>query len=114
MSYLRKPGPVPGASGAGGPIQPCPFWKDFPALWEYMSSGSYPDGSPRQTSSLTVFIEDGLIKLCLSDRDNSQTAWGASDEFEDALLGLEKALAGGVVQWRRKPAAANPPRPKKG
>jgi len=114
MSYLRK---APSAADAEAQLQDLQadrFWEGYPAIWEYLACGRYPDGSARQRASLTVFVEDGLIKLCLSDRDCERTAWGGSDEMLDALAGLDRALQEGHVQWRRKPPTANPPRPKKG
>lgn len=100
MSYLKKVTGAHDGTVAGGPVLPCSFFENLPAVWEHLTLGQYEDGSPRQRSSLTVFFEDGLIKVCLSDRDQERTAWSSSDELVDAMRGLEQAIVQGTVQWR--------------
>jgi len=72
-----------------------------PAVIEYLTSVQYPDGSPRERSTVSVFVEDGVIKACLSDRDQARTLWRSGSSLEDAILGLEQAIADGTADWRR-------------
>lgn len=79
--------------------------QQFPALLEYMTSLTLPDGSPRRTSTLLVFCEDGCWKACLTDRgltdrDPSASLWRASDTFMGVLSQLDDALRVGVQDWR--------------
>jgi hypothetical protein len=100
MSFLSKrlPGGSP-ASVAGGSISGS--LAGLPAVLEYLQSGMYPDGAPRLRSTLLVLVEDGSVKLCLSDRDQEQSLWRSGSSLEDALLALEATLSGEHQDWRR-------------
>lgn len=103
MSYLRKPTPESALLAAtekpdGGAIQ-----ENYPALWEYLSVAVWDDGTPRQRATLLLMYEDGLIKACLSDRALERVLWVASDDVLDLLSGMERQLADGTAQWRKKP-----------
>jgi len=84
-------------AGAGGQ-----FAKDFPAIWEYVSTDKWDGGAPRELASLILFLEDGRWKICLSDRENSRTGWSSGDTFSEALECLEDALVNERVEWRKK------------
>lgn len=72
-----------------------------PRLWEMLTETSYADGSKRQSSSLTVFCEDGVVKLMLNDRDNGRMAFVTQETFEMALATLEGKLAVEGLEWRK-------------
>ena len=55
-------------------------------------------------STLLLFVEDGLCKLCLSDRDNDMVCFRGARTFLEALEGLERALQAGEAEWRQKRA----------
>lgn len=103
MSYLRKPATAGEVSALSATPDGGDFQVNYPALWEYLAYGQYPDGSARVTATLLVVYEDGLLKLCLNDRAAERSAWASSDEFYDLFEGMNKALAEGTVVWRRKP-----------
>lgn len=94
----------PSGSGGGGGRSAAPLggWlKELtPTLLEYLSETQYDDGSPRQTATLTVFVETGVVKLCLNDRDLGRTAWVTSDSLENAIAAMEGRLADGSADWR--------------
>lgn len=99
MSFLTRI-----VEGAG---QPLPSGRttgvlvDCPAIVEYLSSERYPDGSARERSVLSVFIEDGRVKACLNDRDAGRTLWRSADGIEDCLILLETAIVDGTADWRK-------------
>jgi len=88
LSRAKKANDQPGDPRALDPA----FLSVFPALHEYLTATSYPDGQPRRTASLTMFAEEGLWKACLSDRDTEQSlfvssnVWGALIEELELLL----------------------------
>jgi hypothetical protein len=73
----------------------------LPALLEYLGSAVYPDGAPRMRSTLLVLVEDGAVKVCLSDRDQEQSLWRSGSSLEDALAALEVTLTSEHQDWRR-------------
>lgn len=74
----------------------------YPTVWSYLSDAVYEDGSSRQTSSLVVFVEDGLVKVCLSDRDQERSAFAAGSCLLDALEAINVGLETNAIQWRRQ------------
>jgi len=77
------------------------FGKKHPQLLEYLSLTVYEGGEKRQTSTLTIFVEDGFVKLCLNDRDAARTGWVAETTLEEAMKTLEGKLVSGQVEWRK-------------
>jgi len=76
------------------------FPKKMPCLWEYLSTTTWEDGGDRQTSTVTVFVEEGAFKAALNDRDQQRSLYATAETLEGAFLALEKALSGGTADWR--------------
>jgi len=72
-----------------------------PAVVEYLTASTYPDGSARERSTISIFVEDGVVKACLSDRDQARTLWRSGASVEDAVMALEGAVVDGTADWRR-------------
>lgn len=73
----------------------------FPSIDEHVGTPVWPDGKPRRTSTLTIFCEDGLVKLCLSDRAQQLVAFVTGKSLSEAAEVLELQLAGGTAEWRK-------------
>lgn len=74
--------------------------REHPAIHEYLTVKRFDDGTERQTATLLVFCEGGQFKICLSDRDTSQTLWASGETLTDALEALEASLQSPSPQWR--------------
>lgn len=72
----------------------------YPAIWEYLTLLVWEGGKKRQPSTLSVFVEDGVIKVALNDRDLARSCYVSGASLEDALGALEKALESGEEGWR--------------
>lgn len=75
--------------------------KTCPTLHAFMTL-TEEDGKPRSPSSLVVFTEDGTWKGCLSEKDAGLQLWRTGETLQKLLGALEKALAGGNADWRRR------------
>lgn len=73
----------------------------YPALWEYLTC-QLVDDKGRLTSTLIMSCEDGMVKLCLSDRETNQVLWKSSRTTREAFQALEEALASGNADWRER------------
>jgi hypothetical protein len=105
MSFLQGP-PAGGDGVAPGSLPDDVEWAgQYPALWEYMTAGQFPDGKARQTSTVLLLIEDGVWKACLNDRALARSAWASGDTLERVLVRLEAMLATGAAEWRRRPTS---------
>lgn len=99
VSFLDQHRSTPSKGVQAGPLTG--VLADLPAVREFLTSDRYPDDSPRERSTFTAFCEDGVVKVCLSDRDQGRTLWRTGRGVEDALLMIEAALVDGTADWRR-------------
>lgn len=87
-------GPASAAPAAEGLLASCP------TVWEFMSIGEL-DGKPRQRSTLSLWLQDGLVTVCLNERDMAMCLYAGGESLEAALLALEGKLASPSPDWRR-------------
>ena len=107
VSQFFKKKPVTSAgSNRGVDLTDCLFASRYPALGEYLTLTTCDDGSVRQTSTVLLFQEDGLIKLCINDRDLSRSAFVSGHDLESAFQKLEEGLVTGDLDWRLKKGGA--------
>jgi hypothetical protein len=101
MSYLKREVEVDTRRRLEANVEAKKWAERHPALWEYLTSTKYPDGGARQTSTLLLFVEDGVWKACLKDRDTGRSLWIASGSPTEAMTDLELTLAAGDAEWRK-------------
>jgi len=79
-----------------------------PALVEYLTEREDEEGRARTTSTLLIAAEDGLWKVCLTDRASptgnwDYKAWKSGDSIAAALEALDRDLQANEVEWRKFP-----------
>lgn len=89
-------GTVPAAIGGS----PGVFEKNHPALAEYLTLGEWEPGVVRQTSSLLIFCDEGVVKAMLNDRDGARIAFVAAGGITEVLKAVERGLVGSTLDWR--------------
>ncbi|AXH79190.1 MAG: hypothetical protein [Circular genetic element sp.] len=107
-SFLRRvpPGGPPPASG--GPADPGEWQHSLPALSEFLAATTWADGSSRMPGTLTLFTDDGLWKLCLSDKAQSLVAFCSGSSPLHAFQTAEQGLVAGTLDWRpSQPRSSN-------
>lgn len=72
----------------------------FPTLWDYMTQDRWDDGTPRETSSLLIFAQDGMLKAMLRDRENGQCLWTAGVSVATVMFQLDTALNDPNADWK--------------
>jgi len=72
----------------------------WPAWFEWMTTDVWEDGTARETSTLLVFVEDGLWKCCFSDREASRRLWVSGTTLGGMLGALDASLRTGEGDWR--------------
>jgi len=96
----------PCAPGNGSDV-PCPGLGDeivaprYPFLWEHLTETKWEDGSRREPSSITIFLDQGWLKACLNDKSGGLVAFVSSASFMGLLGALEDGLMEGTLEWRR-------------
>lgn len=98
---VKKPVESSANGGGQGSVTEGMLPKKFPNLLAMLQDSKYDDGSARETSTLLVLAEGGMVKLCLNDRDLGRTAWTTATTLEDALASLESRLAKDQCEWRK-------------
>jgi len=102
------------AAAAGGAAHDAVLSDSYPAVHEFMTSVEGPEGKARQTSTLMVFVEPPLWKICLNERDAGLSLWASGETLDQALQNLEERLTAPVVEWRRRPAEKPPATKRRG
>jgi len=74
---------------------------ELPILHAFLTAEVGDDGEPRNPSTLTVFVEDGLWKAVLHERQLNLNLFMTADGFHAVLAGLEARLASGRAEWRK-------------
>jgi len=72
-----------------------------PLLVEYLTSSRYEDKTPRTTSTLTLFVDAGVLKMALNDRDANASLYVTGEALSDCLEALEKQLNEQKPDWRQ-------------
>lgn len=97
---LQKPANRKVAGSAGELPMDIKAKKDYPLLWDHLSQRKWEDGSPRQTSSVMIFEQDGVLKAMLRDKDAGLCLWVASKSLYGVLAALEAGLSDPEAEWR--------------
>lgn len=83
------------------------FEERWPIVWAYLFQERYEGGGFRQTGTLLVFLDQGRMKVCLSDREGSRSLFRSAETLDGCLDALEACLVDDSADW--KPKKVNPP-----
>jgi len=78
------------------------FEGTYPHLFAQLTVLEWGKGKPRQTSTVTLFTDEGTWKASLNNRDEGLTLFGTGESFDQALAVLEEQLAAPAgPPWRK-------------
>lgn len=98
---MKKPEMAAAAARATTGAFPDASWAGkYPTISQYLADGAWDDGTPRERSALSVFTEDGVVKLALNDKDLARSCYASGLTVEKCLHSMEKGLADGSAVWR--------------
>lgn len=98
---MKRPDAAKPALGTKGLARDKHAMDHYPCLVEFLSDDQWDDGTSRTPGSLTLFIEDGIWKACLNDRDASASMYVTGDNAVACMKSLETRLNGGTAaDWR--------------
>ncbi len=98
--YVKRPTERPTTGDDGATTISSGCLGKLPLLVEHLGTQKYEDGSSRETSTLSVFTEDGGLRVALNDRDNRRSLYVSADSLEGCLKALEAMLADDRAAWR--------------
>jgi hypothetical protein len=77
----------------------------FPTMWEFLSLSQWPDGKPRLTGTILLFVEQGRVKANLNDRDAGVSTFVSGTSFTLCLAAMETGLNEDSLEWRERKEA---------
>ena len=82
-----------------------PSWEDdmrsFPNLAEFLGRVRYTNGDLRETGSVLIFVDDEQLKVMFKEPNEGRVGFCKMESLEELLGGLERALEGQRIDWRR-------------
>jgi hypothetical protein len=77
------------------------LWRLLSRICWHVSSVLEADAkTPRVTGTVSIFYQDGGVKVCIRDRQAGKVAFVWAPSFEEALLKAQAALEVGSLDWR--------------
>lgn len=76
------------------------FQKHYPTLFDYLTQSRWPDGTPRLTSSLLIFTDNGQVKAMLRDKEAGECLWVACPSLWMIFDVFEAKLCDEEADWR--------------
>jgi hypothetical protein len=70
----------------------------------------WEDGANRLPGSLILFVEDGVVKVCVNDRDSGSVAFATVPSLADVLYEVASLLASPTLEWRASKGKSRKPR----
>jgi len=77
------------------------FAQNFPNLYKFLEIRERGDNM-FTSASMSIFVEDGLVKVCLNDRVRERYVFTTSRELAEALRFADRGLGNGNLNWRSK------------
>lgn len=96
--HRRKPGSRIGNSD--GMPEVATFPEDMAAIAEFLTLLEWAPGQKRQPGTLTIFVELGVLKVCLNDKETGEVAFVSGHSWIGLLATLEESLRSQGLEWR--------------
>lgn len=100
MSLLKRGDQRRVGGASGSLIEPDALSSAYPVLWSHLTQIAWEDGQVRETSSLLVFLQDGMLKGMIRDREAGLCLWQAAGSLVGLLEALEAGLCDPQAEWR--------------
>lgn len=100
MAFPTVPVPAAGSATSSSSALDAGLFKQYPELWDFLTTSILPDGTPRVTGRLSVCFESGVLKLSLTDDHTRQYASLSGRAMDDLLVEVELRLSDGSLPWR--------------
>jgi len=98
---MKKPAVSPTGATNTGPITDPIFAKRCPGLFAYLTDDMWEDGTERETSTMLIFQDGGVLKGWLNDRALGRSLWVAGATLQGVLDALNEAVSDDKVAWKR-------------
>jgi hypothetical protein len=100
--YTRRRSSNGAVPASNGTTTPDSMQLQYPALVEELTLTEWAPDENRVTSTLLLFVEDGLWKACLHDRDSQKSCFVSGLSLSGLLASVEQGLREDDLDWRSK------------
>lgn len=76
------------------------FIAEYPVLYSYLTDTKWEDGNPRETTTVLLCVDAGVLKAWVNDRALARSAWVSADSLQGLFRTLEAKLATNQLEWR--------------
>lgn len=97
---MKRPESAAKTPEGSAPMVDAAFLKNFPTLVAFLADTKWDDGTPRETGSLSVFIDQGRLKISVNDRDLNRSAYVTAEGLMEGLKTVERGLSADSLEWR--------------
>jgi len=78
------------------------FASEFPNVWSVFRGRPFTQEDPgRPPASILIFAEGGRLKFCVKPKHGGLVAFGTVQDPSQGLLGVDKAIADGHLEWKK-------------
>lgn len=92
---------APSGSVAGTKFDDEAGWKKFPSVIEFLSTTEWGPNEPRLPGTVLLFVDEGRLKACLTDKDSGMVAFATLTALSSCLQELEALLGKDQLDWRK-------------
>lgn len=102
LPNLKKPTDTKKVGAAASSFSDKEFEKEFPYLAAFLLQTQWADKTERLPGTITVFVQDGQMKLCVNDRDMNRSAFVTAPTWAMLIQITEDKLSDDSLEWRTK------------
>lgn len=90
----------PAAAALSGGWPDAGFKAKCPVLTAFLEDDKWDDGKPRELSSLSLKLQDGLVLGVLNDQDGRRSLYRAAQTVAEVLQKLDESASDPESDWR--------------
>lgn len=76
------------------------FKVDMPNIYEFLTATRWDDGSPRMPGSMSIFVQVGVLKACINDKELKRVAFVEAPTWDELLAQIDMAICDDNTVWR--------------
>ena len=78
----------------------------YPKLWTFLTSTQWEDGTSRQPSTVSIFMQGGRWTICLTEKNWDLILFATADRLEGVWEALDARLSDPKADWRENRSKA--------
>ena len=78
----------------------------YPKLWTFLTSTQWEDGTSRQPSTVSIFMQGGRWTICLTEKNWDLILFATADRLEGVWEAIDARLSDPKADWRENRSKA--------